>query len=211
MEKYFFMRPLLDLLAQGRFFSRLVSIVLRVVAALFVLFSLATFFKAGKIIFELPANGILGGVLFEIFFILAAYAVAHVLLIRARDIDNLQSGDLYALSMAPILLKLIGEAYASFVGFVAVGGGLFVWFTNLGLGKILNPIVRALFPTARDDPSFMGGIEFMLSGVLVAIAVLVVSYILSEMFVLLARSAGNASSTAVRQPNDQGFKSRFGS
>ena len=73
----------------GAFFSRTVAIVLRVVAALFVLFCLATFFKAGKLIFELPANGILGGVLFEIFFILAAYAVAHVLLIRARDIDNL--------------------------------------------------------------------------------------------------------------------------
>ena len=113
--------------------------------------------------------------------------------------------------MAPVLLKLIGEVYASFVGFVAVGGGLFVWFTNLGLGKILNPIVRALFPTARDDPSFMGGIEFMLSGVLVAIGVLVVSYILSEVFVLLARFARNASSTAARQPDDQGLKSRFGS
>jgi hypothetical protein len=210
MEKFFFMRPLLDRLAQARFFCRMVAIVLRVVAALFVLFSLTTFFKAGKIIFDLPTNGILGGVLFEIFFVVAVYAVAHVLLIRARDIDRLQPGEFYALSIGPILIKLLGEAYASFVSFTAIGGGLFVWFTSMKLDKLLNPIVRMLFPSTRDDPSFMGGIEFMFSGVLVAIAAVVVCYILAEALALLVRGTRNADSahTLNGQP---GYKSRFGS
>lgn len=210
MEKYFFMRPLLDRLAQARFFCHMVAIALRVVAALFVLFSLTTFFKAGKIIFDLPTNGILGGVLFEIFFVVAVYAVAHVLLIRARDIDRLQPGEYYALTIGPILLRLLGEAYASFVSLTAIGGGLFVWFTSMRLDKVLNPIVRMLFPGTRDDASFMGGIEFMFSGVLVAIAVLVVCYLAAEMLHLLTRDARN--SVASRALNGQpGYKSRFGS
>ena len=64
MEKYFFMRPFLDLLDQNWFFCRAVSVMIKVSAALIVLFSFATFFQAGKFTFGLPPNKILGGVLF---------------------------------------------------------------------------------------------------------------------------------------------------
>jgi hypothetical protein len=210
-KKILFMRPFLDLLAQPRFFCRAVAITLRVMGALIVLFSLTTFFKAGKIIFDLPTNGILGGVLFEAFFLVAVYAAVHVFFIRARDIENLQSGgQLYAVPLTALLLKLFGEAYAAFVSFVAIGGGLFVWFTNLGLGKVLNPLVRALFPGRGDDPSFMGGIEFIASGVLIAIGVLVVSYALSELLTLLSRLAHNGAESRAADSN-QVYRSRFGS
>lgn len=211
MEKYLFMRPLLDLLGQARFFTRAVAIVLRVIAALIVLFSLTTFFEAGKIIFELPNSGILGGVLFEVFFVLAVYAVVHVLLIRARDVDALALGEFYALRIGAILAKLLGEAYAAFVGLVAMGGGIFVWFTNLGIGKVLNPLTRALFPGTQDDPSFTGGIEFMLSGILAAGAVLVLAYALSETISVVARLGREPAGAAERASIEQPYRSRFGS
>jgi hypothetical protein len=210
-KKFFFMRPLLDRLAQGAFFCRMVAITLRVVAALIVLFSLVTFFEAGKLVFKLPAHGILGGVLFEVFFVLAVYAVVHVLLIRARDIEQIKAADFYALPVGAILLRLIGEAYAAFVALVAVGGGIFVWFTNMKLASVLNPFIRTLFPTVRDDPSFMGGIEFMVSGVLIAVVVLVLAYALSEAVAVLARAANRNGSEARPAETGQGYRSRFGS
>jgi hypothetical protein len=206
------MRPLLALLAQGRFFCRGVAVILRVSAAMLVLFSLTTFFQAGKATFELPAQGIPGGALFEVFFVVAVYASVHVLLIRAKEIENLPGGELFAIPLGAILVRLLGEAYAAFVGLVAVGGGVFVWFTNQSIGKILNPVVRALFPVLRDDPSFMGGIEFMIVGVLTGLAALIVSYVVAEILQVLARlSTREPAGRHLSNAAEHGFRSRFGS
>jgi hypothetical protein len=213
MEQLFFMRPLLGLLAQGRYFCRGVAIVVRVSAAMLVLFSLATFFQAGKTTFELPAQGIPGGALFECFFVVAVYAAVHVLLIRAREIESLPGGEFFALPLGAVLARLIGEAYSAFVSLVAVGGGVFVWFTNQSLSKIFNPVVRALFPVMRDDPSFMGGIEFMIVGVLTGLAALIVSYVVAEILAALARLAQREVPGGRHVPvsAEHGFRSRFGS
>lgn len=211
-NKYLFMRPLLERLGQGTFFCRMVALALRVTAALIVLFSLVTFFEVGKLVFQLPAQGILGGVLFEVFFVLAIYAVVHVFLLRARDVEAIRPGEFYALPVGAVLIKLLGEAYAAFVALVAVGGGLFVWFTNLRLARVLNPFIRELFPAVRDDPSFMGGIEFIVNGVLVALLVLVTAYALSEICALLARVAErHGAATRPAAESDQGHRSRFSS
>lgn len=211
MEKYFFMRLFLNLLGQPRFFSRLISIVMRVGAALIVLFSIPTFFQAGKLTFELSANKMLGGILFEIFFVVAVYAAVHVLLIRARDVDNLPAKESYALPVGAVLIKMIGEVYASYVALVAVGGGLFVWFTALKLDRVLNTTIRWLFPVSHDDPSFIGGIGFMVSGVVVAIAMLIVSYMLAEALSMIGRNERPVSSAPLRQPSEQELRTRFGS
>jgi len=212
MEKYLFMRPLLGLLSQGRFFSRVVAMAVRVGAALVVLFSLTTFFQAGKLTFELPAQGIPGGVLFELLFVLGIYAAVHVMLIRARDVDQLAASDFFALPLGSIVVRMLGEAYAAFVSLVAIGGGLFVWFTNQSVSKVLNPLVRGLFPTMRDNPSFLGGIEFMVGGMLAGLGALIAAYVVSEILALLSRVAARE---AQPQRNGQGiepvYRSRFGS
>jgi hypothetical protein len=210
IERYLFMRPVLDLLEQERFLRRAVATALKAGAALIILFSLVLFFNAGRLLFDLPPNGILGAVLFEAFFILAVYAAVHVLLIRARNIEQLAAGDYVALRMAPILLRAVAEAYAAFVGLVAVGAGLFVWFTNLSVEKVLFPVVRALFPSMRENASFMGGIEFMLSGILVAIGVLVIAYVLAEAVSLLTRSVRPAEQAGRAPAAEERFRSRFG-
>jgi hypothetical protein len=212
IEKYLFMRPLLGLLAQGRFFRRVVAMAIRAGAALVVLFSLTTFFQAGKLTFELPAQGIPGAVLFEVLFVLAVYAAVHVMLIRARDVDQLSVNDFYAIPLGAILVRMLGEIYAVFVGLVSIGAGLFVWFTNQGVGKVLNPLVRALFPSMRDNPSFMGGIEFMVSGMLAGLGVLIAAYVVSEILALLARlAAREAQPKRSAQSVEPIYKSRFGS
>jgi len=211
LENYFFMRPLLRLLAQGPFMCKATSMMLRVFAALIILGSLASFFNAGKAIFELPTtSAIMGGILFQLFFIVAIYAVTHVLLIRAQDIEDLQVmsvGDIYMLPLGAVLLRMLGEAYSSFIGLIAIGGGIYVWFTSKNIGTILGPLT-AFFP-AMLEASFIGGIQFMLTGILIAIGALIASYMLAEIISLIARSARLSVHTPRQLPR-QGIKTRVG-
>jgi len=203
------MRPLLYLLAQDRFLRRAVSVALKAAAVLVVLFSFTVFFRAGGLIFNLPANAILGGVLFEVFFVLAVYVAVHALLIRARNIFDMPAGDHPALRAAPLVMRALAEAYAGFVTLVAVGTGIFVWFTSLAIDKVLPPSVRALFPNIRNDPSFLGGIEFMLIGIVVSIAVLLVAYVVADALSLVTlRSVRPAENN---RPAEERLRSRFGS
>lgn len=210
IERYFFMRPVLALLDQEQFLRRAVATTLKVGAALIILFSLTLFFSAGRLLFDLPPSGILGAALFEVFFVLAVYAAVHVLLIRAQHIEQLVASDHVALRMAPLVLRALAEAYAGFVSLVAVGTGLFVWFTNLSVEKVLYPAVRSLFPSMREDASFMGGIEFMLSGILVAIGALLVAYVIAEAISLLTRSTRPAEPVSRPASAEERFRSRFG-
>src|SRR4030066_309912 len=132
MENYFFMRTVLNWLAEPRRLNRLLAITLRVLAALIVPASLVTFFKAGKVIFALPASGILGGVVFQIFFVLAVYAVVHGLFIRARNIDALPGGNYNMFPLGAVLLRAAGEAMAAVLSPGAGGGGGCVWVSRHG-------------------------------------------------------------------------------
>ena len=187
MENYLFMRPVLGWLAQPRRFNQLMAFTLRVLAALIVPFSLVAFFKAGKVIFDLPASGILGGIFFQMLFVAAIYCVVHILIVRARDIDALPGGDYNMFPLAGILVRTAGEAFAAFIGLVAVGGGIFVWFTGKGVSAILNPPPK--FLPLFGDTTFMGGIEFMVGGVLSAILVLVAASLAVDGLRLLSEAA----------------------
>ena len=211
MNKLLFIGPLLALLARGDFFVRALAMALRVLAALTVLFSLTTFFHAGRLLFELPVHAILGGVFFEVFLVLAVYAAVHVLLIRSRHIESLGEGDHAALRAAPLLFRLGGELYAAFVGLMAIGGGIFVWFTGMSQNKMLNSFLHALFPTVRDNPTFMSGLEFMLSGLLMSVAVLVVTYLLADLIEVWSKRAGDVAQMSSGQRSGEPYKSRFGS
>ncbi len=184
MENFLFMRPVLGWLTQPRRFNRVLAFTLRALAALIIPLSLVTFFKAGKVIFGLPASGILGGIFFQLFFVAAIYCVVHVLILRARDIDALSGGDYNMFPLAGILVRTVGETVATFIALVAVGGGIFVWFTGKGVTAILNPPPK--FLPLFGDTTFMGGIEFMVGGVLSAILTLVVAYLAGDGLRLLS-------------------------
>lgn len=213
MEKYLFMRPFLRLLGTGGFFTRMVGVMLRVLAALIVLGSLASIFKAGKFMFDLPTSGIMGGIIYVLFFVLAIYAVAHTVIIRARDIEDQKSNAYFILPVASILIRLAGEAYAIYVALTAVGGGIFVWFTGETIGKIMQPI-PFLFPTAQK-PNFMGGIELILIGLMLAAGAIIASYVLAELVTALSRATSyrqqqNNQHGGPRKISENNSRSRFG-
>jgi len=210
-SKYFFMGALLERLAQPTFFCRAVATALRTMAALAALLSLTIFFKVGKLTFEMTPNKVLGGVLFEACYVVAIYAVVHVFFVRARDVETVGAGETYAIAVTALLLKLAGEAYCMFVSLLSIGGGLYVWFTNQGLGNVLGSLVRALFPGVGDDPNFMEGIEFMASGVLLGLGALVLAYAASQALVMLIRPPHNGAQPSASSNFTQSYRSRFGS
>jgi len=210
MENYLFMRPVLGWLAQPRRFNQLLAFTLRALAALIVPFSLVTFFKAGKVIFDLPASGILGGIIFQMLFVAAIYCVVHILIVRARDIEALPGADYNMFPLAGILARTAGEAFAAFIGLVAVGGGIFVWFTGRGVSAILNPPPK--FLPLFGDTTFMGGIEFMVGGVLSAILTLVVASLVADGLRLLTEAAARLPEgrQSKHESSEPSFKLRSG-
>lgn len=184
LEKYLFIRPLLRLLEKGGFFTRMVGTMLRVLAALIVLGSLAAIFKAGKVMFELPASGIMGGIMYQLCYILAIYAVVHTIIIRSQDIEALGSTEQFVLPVASYLVRLVGEIYAFYMVATAIGGGIFIWFTGQTLNKIMS-WVPYLYPMPRQ-PDFMGGIELIVLAILIATASIILTYILAELVSALA-------------------------
>lgn len=206
MKNFYFMQVALSWLAEPRHFNRLFAITLRAVGVLVVPASLVAFFKAGKVIFNLPASGILGGILFQLFFIAAIYGVVHGLFIRARDIDALPGGDYNMFPLAAVVTRAAGEAFAVFVALVTIGGGIFVWFTGRGVNTILTPLPG--FLPVFGDTTFMGGIQFMVGGVLSAILVLGLAYLAAEAL----RWAGDAAARhgEGRRPAEVPYKLRSG-
>ncbi len=206
MDRYFFMRRLLELLRQPGFLNTLVAITLRAVGGLIILLSLVAFFNAGKVIFSLPASGILGGILFLLCYILAIYAVVHTLVIRARNIDDIAVAEFTTFPLVALLLMTFGEVFAAFATLVAIGGGLYVWFTGKSVETILDTIHK--FLPSFGDTTFMGGIQFIVGGVLSAIGVLVLCYMLAEGVTAFSEIAKRRAE-AERLP-DQTFKFRSG-
>lgn len=199
LGNYLFMRPLLNRFSDGHFVYKGMVLALRAFAGLLVLASLATFFKAGKTVFSLNTTGaIFGGIMFELFFILAVYAVAHTLVIRAKDIESMSPGRYFMLPMGSILVRTMGEAYAAFIALIAIGCGIFVWFTSQKVATILGPLTK-FFPV-MVKPDFIGGIEFMVTGILIAIGVLITTYMLSELIMIASDSVNRKESTNGSSP-----------
>ena len=192
LDKYYFMRPLLRWLASAGNFNHMIAIVLRAVGALVVPFSLVLFFKVGKVLFEQPVSQIPGGILFELFFVVAVYCVVHGLFIRADDVDRLPVGAHNMFRLAAVIARALGETTGAFVILVSVGSALYEWLTAKGIGTLLS-----LFPDhlpILGGSSFMGGIQLMAGGVVGGIAMLVLSYLIAEAFGLIADVAVAKSS-----------------
>lgn len=213
MEHYLFARKLLAWLAVPLNFNRMVAVGLRVLATLLVPLSLVTFFKAGKALFDLPAEAILGGILFQMFYVIAIYAVVHTLFIRANDMDGLAPTEHHIFPLASVLAKAGGEALAAYVALVATGGGIYVWFTGKGIATVLNPPPR--FLPVFGDTSFMGGIEFMVGGLFSALAILITAYLASALLSLLFTAASRSGlqhkvSGVAQESSEPALKMRSG-
>ncbi len=190
MEKYLFMKKVIDSISQGDFFRKAFAIFLRVLALVITITGLVGLVTIWKIMSADSVKMVAGIVIFQIFFIFALYMVVHALLIRAGHIAELPESDYTVIPIASVFFKLCGEMYASFAAIMSLAGGVLIWFIGREafyfIGKV--SIFKYGFQAGSD---FSGGLTFIIGGWLVAFFVLVIFYFLSEAVVVMTDIAKN--------------------
>ncbi len=190
MEKYLFMKPVLDSLANGPFFRKHFALCVRIGAAVAAMAGLVGFVNAWNFTAHQDAGRIPGGILYMLFLAAAAYMAVHTLLIRANDIDSLPHTGFTLIPVGAVVSLMIGEAYASVCAALAAGGGILIWFTGDAAYNLLGRVT--FFLPFQGGDSFMSGIQFMLHGALRAVAALFLGYLASELFIVVEKLGGNA-------------------
>lgn len=192
IEKFLFMRGTLQLISQGKLFRRVFAIALQVLAVVIGLVGVVVWIETWEPVVDLLPPGILGGIIFQMLFAVAVYMIVHTLLIRAKDITQLPESEFTVIPIVGIFLKLIGEVIACYGIFIAVAGGILLWFAGPGADSVLKQV--APFPD-RDSEPFGGGVLLMVVGAIVAFFSLVFFYLLSELVVVWVAIAKNTEVT----------------
>lgn len=187
MQPFLFVPTVVAVSTQAATVRKALAIALLALAAFVIGYGLVVFVQAWRTLSHLPTAAVLGGVLFEAALIIAIYAVVHIAVLRARELELLPRRASPVLSVAPTVVRALSEMYAAFVAFVAVGGGLFVWFSARSVGAVLRPM-PPLFP-AVGDASFLGGILLIFAGLAAAVATLFIGYLLAELLERVAERA----------------------
>jgi hypothetical protein len=194
MEKYLFMKPVLQLISVGHFFRKAFAVFLQILAVVIAIVGLVKWVGIWKSIVGQDTSLILGIIIFQLFFVIAVYMVVHTIFIRAGDIAALPDADYTVIPIVSISLKLCGEIYACFSAVVAIAGGILIWFVGGNAFYFIQKsgIFMSGFGYGSD---FLGGLAFIVGGWLVSFIVLVVFYFFAEMVVVITDIAKNAKIT----------------
>lgn len=190
MEKYLFMKPLLDSLAQGPFFRKHFALCVRIGAAVAAIAGLVAFVNAWNFTAHQEPARMPGGIIYMLFLAAAVYMAVHTLLIRAKDIASLPHTGFTLIPVGAVVSLMVGEAYASVCAALAAGGGILIWFTGDSSYGLLSRVT--FFLPAQGGDTFMAGILFILRGAIRAVAALFLGYLASELFIVVEKLGGNA-------------------
>ena len=194
MEKYLFMKPVLQLISQGDFFRKAFAMFLRALAVVTVIAGLVVWVMVWKSLSGATVLLVLGIIIFQILFVIAIYMVVHALLIRADDITKLPNADYTVIPIVSVALKLCGEIYACFMAVISLAGGILIWFIGSNAFYFIRKST-IFMPGYGSGSDFLGGLIFIVGGWLIAFFVLAVFYFLAETVVVLVDIAKNTKIT----------------
>ncbi len=189
MDKYLFMKPVLDALADGPFFRKRFALCVRIGAAVAAMVGLVGFVNAWNFTAQIEAARIPGGIIYMLFLAAATYMAVHTLIIRANDIDALPHTGFTLIPLGAVVALMLGEAYAAVCAALSVGGGILVWFTGDSAYPLLARAEFFLPPPGAG--TFMAGVLLILRGALRAVAALALGHLVSELFIVVERLGGN--------------------
>ncbi len=190
MDKYLFMKPLLDRLASGPFFRKQFALCVRIGAAVAAMAGLVGFVNAWNFTAHLEPARIPGGIVYMLFLVAAVYMAVHAMLIRAKDIASLPDAEFTQIPVAAIASLMAGEAYGAACAALGAGGGILIWFTGDGSYDVLHRVT--FFVPFHGGAAFMDGNLYILRGALRAVAALALGYLASELFIVVEKLGGNA-------------------
>ncbi|HDQ04761.1 MAG TPA: hypothetical protein ENN23_09425 [Deltaproteobacteria bacterium] len=190
MGKFLFMKPVIEYISRGDFFKKAFALFLRVLAAVIALAGVVAWVKVWKSLSGADVATVLGIIIFQFLVIVALYMVVHVFFIRAKDVAELPDGDYPVISIASVFFKLFGEAYAAFSAVISLAGGILICFIGRKAFGIIKQVTifKHGFGAGTD---FLGGLVFIIGGIMTAFFALAIFYFLSEAVVVLADIARN--------------------
>ncbi len=191
MKNYLFMRSVLTFIGEGRLFTGIVAGALRVLAVLLSLGALIAWLQMWRTVFNMGYVAILGGLLFQVFFVVGVYMVVHTFWIRAADIQVVHAPEFTVIPILSILLKMLGEVYACISLALGVGGGVAALFGDyLGIPGIGVP-QSLLYDLLGSRSPFIAAVLLAVGGAIAAVVWLFLFYVASEMLVALVDIARN--------------------
>lgn len=213
MNQYLFMRDVLRVVSEGLLFSRAFAYSLRVLAALLGAGALVAWVRLWKEVWRLDGTVFVGGMLFQLLYVIAAYMVIHTMWIRASTIAALGRSDFTVVPIVSICLRMVGEIYACISVAVGVGGGVFLLFG--GYGSMAYQATRSipgmgwsrsLLPQilgSDTGSSFVAALLFAAGSALGALVWLTLFYLAAELLVVQFSMARNL--LAIRELAERGM------
>jgi hypothetical protein len=184
-------------ISDGDLFKKVFAIILRVAAVIVALGGLYLWIRLWGMVSDLDGFfAVVGGIIFQIILIITISMVTHVVWLRAAAVSELPSSDFTVIPIASMLLKLTGEIYVSLFVPLSIAGGIGLWF---GGGNFMYYVVRYIdflpqFPLSfmgGGGGTFLGGLFFMIGGIVMAFLSLVFFYLLAEILVVAVDIARN--------------------
>jgi hypothetical protein len=193
MASVFFMRSFLTAISEGDLLKRVFAWVLRIIAILDIIFFIVVWIRFWREIFRFPSGvTVIGGIIFQIIFIIVVYMIVHAIFYRASTIRNLPRSDFTVIPIVSVLMRLVGEVYGAMMLGLGVGGCILAWF---GGGPAFYFLLEEFVPRMPTGSGFIGGFILLISGVVIGFMALVIFYFLAEAMVVLVDMARNLKIT----------------
>ncbi len=188
MEKFLFAPLLVRKLEQDDFYRRLFAGLFTAAAVLISVATVISFVFGWKEIFDMSAQAMTGGIVFQGALILAAYQAVHLTLMRANEVKR-ESDRPATIAVPVIAARLAGEIYGFSATLLGIGGGVLVWLAGRESGSLLKRM-EALFPFLKSGPaSFFGGATLIIKGIGYGMLTLLVAYLVAELLLALPLAA----------------------
>jgi hypothetical protein len=192
--------PVIDALNSGTFIRSAISLALKIAGGFFALSGLIALAGLLKVAFSesLPAVATLGFLLFAVICFGALAICVQIMWYRAESIGNLDNTSGFVIMpIVSILLRMVGEIYATLLVALGVGAGLAIWLGQVNPLTFFSGFTPGLL-SATTSTGFMGGLTLAALGCLGGFAFLIAFYFLAELAIVLASIARDMRALAAK-------------
>lgn len=193
---FFFMKPLLNWVERGGVIRNTFVWFLRSLAVIFGFGGVVVFVRNWGFLGDLGFFGMIGLLIAQVLLVVTLYMVVRVLMIRASDIGELNTGKYTVIPIFSIVSKLVGElmAIVSIMGGF-MSGTIVLFVGAYGANRLLEsgfgvPGVRSVvFSVGRS--TLAASFSAVIAGFFFGFLALLVGYLWSEMIIVLVDIAEN--------------------
>lgn len=178
LNRFLFLKPVLDLISNGKFFTTFFYWFLTIVGILVFLGVVAGSLKMWSMLPKgAPVEMTISLILLQILVIIIAYIISNIILVRAQNVRDLpESTDYYITPIFVILTKMAGEIIAA--SLIAVSISMALVF--LIAGKNASMFMSLLPMSDMMGFARTGGIVAVLQGTTAGVIILVSTYFIAE-------------------------------